>query len=304
MRNCHTKSMFNSVVSVHVTTIQLLNAFGHHQWQLIRVQRSHHLWEMQIKWLARAHTDPLAISNMRLPVHCGHHDTIIRQRHPSQHLHQWQHTANNIINISTNHRHVCHRRRHHIIITNNTIINTAQTIEMEIVASLQLQPHQCQPDRQCTINNNSTSKSASTLTKQFKKKMLNTAAAVNVYDIDRIIDVHYFDAFSIICGTHGPVSNFHRQLVNFHNFNFIAKFCCFFSKQKRAIFQWVGYSLFRLLCDRKELFWIFHLLIFESVVKWKVHVTLSHGWNHTYILHLKKKKGSFMRVRFFSFVCR
>lgn len=167
---------------------------------------------MQIKWLARALTDPLAISNMRLPVHCGHHDTI-RRRHRLQHMHQWRHMANSISTISTNISH--HRRRHR---RRRHTSDARLAIEMEIVASLRSQRHRCPPDRRYTINSNSTSKLASTLTKQCTKRMWRTVAVANVYDIDRIIDVHYFDAFSIICGTRGPASNFHLQLVIFPTF--------------------------------------------------------------------------------------
>lgn len=160
---------------------------------------------------------------MRVPVHCGHRDTI-RRRHRSQHLHQWRRTANSItISTSTRSRsnsssHRCRRRCR--CATSNTI---AQTIEMVIAASLRSQRHQCQPDRRCTINN-STSKLASTLTMQCTKRISNTVAAANGYDIDPITDVHCFDAFSIICGTLGPVSNSHLQLVKkkiLHTFEFL-----------------------------------------------------------------------------------
>lgn len=162
---------------------------------------------MQIKWLVRAHTDPLAVNNMRLPVH----DTKIRRRHRSQHTHQWHRTVNSSITINS----ISQRRR----CCRNTI-DTASTIEMETVALRQSQPHRCQPDRRCTtINNSSTSKLASTSTMRCRKRMSNMAvvAASNVYDIDRIIAGHYFDAFSIICGTRGPASSFHHQPVNFYS---------------------------------------------------------------------------------------
>lgn len=166
---------------------------------------------MQIKWLARAHTDPLAISNMRLAVHYGHHDTI-RPHHRSQQLHQ----LCNTVNIITNTNNISSYNN-----INSNSSSISQATEMEIAALLRSQPHQCQPDRRCTISN-STSKLASTLTRRpCKKKMSNTAAAVNVHDIDRITNVHYFDAYSIIYGMRGPVSNFPLQLVISHTLNLL-----------------------------------------------------------------------------------